>query len=93
MSTLPGPELLVLLHLLSELGEKLVGPGAVFHFLVNSSGLILTIDEYLEGILFNEKEAPLELSEAVEQLNNIGRSPDGRPWLLPWKEFEAAWNR
>jgi hypothetical protein len=57
------------------------------------SGLNLTTDRHLEGVLYNGREIPPDLQKAVAQLNanrvECGEQPVD---LLPWKDFEDAWN-
>lgn len=62
------------------------------HQRTTGSGLNLSTDPHLEGILYNGSEMPQELSDAVAQLNQVRRDC-GQPTvdLLPWHDFEDAW--
>jgi hypothetical protein len=56
------------------------------------SGIWLNSDPHLEGVLFTGREIPAELRGAVDELNRQ-RGDFGLPPvdLLPWQQFEQAW--
>lgn len=58
------------------------------------SGVWLSTDKHLEGVLFNGPEVPQNLVEAVDRLNEE-RAEVGLPGvdLLTWKTFHDAWPR